>query len=94
VDVRPILISDLLGRYLAHVDVQRKLGLLRPSTAAVYRSTVNAHLLRPFGAIRSDKLTRQHVSAWVAKLADQIDEGDLKPKTFNNVLGLFKTILL
>jgi integrase len=93
-EVRPAPMATVLDQWLERsLAVRVKQGLLKPSTASSYRSMVAAHLRPSFGAVPSDKLGRQHVGEWVGKLADQIVEGDLAPKSYNNVLNLFHAIL-
>lgn len=93
-DVRPTSMATVLDQWLDRsLGLRLKQGLIKPSTAASYRSMVAAHLRPSFGAVPSDKLGRQQVGDWVSRLADQIVEGDLAPKSYNNVLNLFHAIL-
>ncbi|HXG54011.1 MAG TPA: site-specific integrase [Vicinamibacterales bacterium] len=70
-----------------------KQGTLKPSTARSYRSMVRMHLLPAFGDTRSDQLTPQVVAKWSRARADDIDEGALAPKTYNNLVNLLSVIL-
>jgi hypothetical protein len=54
---------------------------------------VRTHLRPTFDGIPSDKLGQKAIEEWVGKLADQIAEGTLAPKSFNNVLNLLAAIL-
>jgi len=72
-EVTPILVSQLLDRWLEHsLEVRVKQGLLKPSTAKSYRSMVREHLRPAFGEYRSDRLTPAVIGEWVARMADRI----------------------
>jgi integrase len=70
-----------------------KQGTLKPSTARSYRSVVRRHLIPAFGDIRSDQLSDHRLAKWSRACADDLADGTLSPKTFNNVLNLLSTIL-
>jgi len=93
-DVKPQLMGDLFDHWLSHsLEVNLKLGKVKPSTAEVYRSTLKAHLRPFFNDHRSDRLTHDVVADWMKAIADDISDGNMAPKTFNNIRGLFHTIL-
>jgi hypothetical protein len=70
-----------------------KLGTLKPSTARSYRSCVRTHLLPAFGDVRSDQLSEHVLAKWSRARADNIADGDLSPKTYNNLVNLLSVIL-
>lgn len=108
-DVKPLPIGDLSNvnggghgpdktglftRWQTHsLDVRVKQGLVKPSTAKSYRSMVAAHLRPAFGEYRSDRLSHAAIAEWAGKMADRIAEGDLAPKSYNNLLNLLHAIL-
>ncbi|MGH9322585.1 MAG: tyrosine-type recombinase/integrase, partial [Vicinamibacteria bacterium] len=92
--VQPIPMGELFDRWLSHsLEVREKQGLMKPSTAKSYRSMVSVHLRPAFQDYRSDRFTAETVSAWVLARADEIADGALSPKFYNNLVNLFHAIL-
>ncbi|MDP9293925.1 MAG: site-specific integrase, partial [Actinomycetota bacterium] len=60
-----VTFADAAGEYLRYVehDLDRK-----PSTVGDYRSSVRAHLLPAFGALRLEDVTAERIEAWKATL--------------------------
>lgn len=93
-ETRPVLMSDLYDRWFTHsLDLRVKQGLIKPSTAKSYRSMLKTHLGPAFGEYRSDRLGHVAITEWASRMADEIAEGSLAPKTYNNVLNLLHAIL-
>ena len=70
-----------------------KQGLLKPSTAKSYRAMVATHLRPAFGDSRSDRLSHAAVGGWAGRKADDIAEGNMAPRYYNNLLNLLHAIL-
>lgn len=93
-DVRPLGVGELFDRWLTEsLDVRRKQGLLKPSTAKSYRSMLQTHLRPSFGEFRSDRLGADAIKTWVAAKADAIEARTMTPKYYNNLLNLLHAIL-
>jgi integrase len=93
-DVRPLVVGDLFDRWLSEsLDVRRKQGLLKPSTAKSYKSMLETHLRPAFGEFRSDRLGADAIKTWVAEKADAIEARTMAPKFYNNLLNLLHAIL-
>ena len=75
------------------VEAAVQQGTLKTSTACSYRSMVRTHLKPAFGAVRSDQLTPQVIAKWSRERAHDIEDGELAPKTFNNLLNLLSAVL-
>ena len=75
------------------VEAAVQQGTLKTSTARSYRSMVRTHLKPAFGAVRSDQLTPQVIAKWSRERAHDIEDGELAPKTFNNLLNLLSAVL-
>ena len=92
--VRPLPMADVFDRWLTHsLEVREKQALLKPSTAKSYRSMVETHLKPAFKDHRSDRLSAEAVNDWVRERADEIAEGALSPKFYNNLVNLLHVIL-
>ena len=92
--VTPITVTALLDAWDdAAVEAAVQQGTLKPSTARSYRSMVRMHLKPAFGAVRSDQLTPQVIAKWSRERAHDIEDGELAPKTFNNLLNLLSAVL-
>jgi integrase len=88
------LMAVVFDRWLTHsLDVRVKQGLLKPSTAKSYRSMLDTHLRPAFKDSRSDQFSAETVNDWVRARADEIAEGTLSPKFYNNLLNLLHVIL-
>lgn len=93
-DVRPLAVGELFDRWLTEsLDVRRKQGLLKSSTAKSYRSMLETHLRPVFGEFRSDRLGADAIKTWVAAKADAIEARTMTPKYYNNLLNLLHSIL-
>jgi integrase len=93
-DVTPALITIVLDRWMVEsMKTRINQGLLKASTARSYTSMINAHLRPAFGAIRSDKLRERAVDEWASDMAQKIADGDMAPKSYNNIVVLFDSIL-
>lgn len=93
-DVRPLVVGELFDRWLTEsLDVRRKQGLLKSSTAKSYRSMLETHLRPTFGEFRSDRLGADAIKTWVAAKADAIAARTMTPKYYNNLLNLLHSIL-
>jgi integrase len=71
-----------------------KQGLLKDSTAKSYRSMLETHLRPAFGEYRSDRLTHAVTAVCARRMADEIAEGNIAPKFYNNLLNLLHAILI
>jgi integrase len=92
--VTPIAMEKLFTAWdAAVVEAGVKRGTLKPSTANSYRSMVRTHLKPAFGSVRSNQLTPHVVAKWSRERADDIADGEMGPKTFNNLLNLLSSIL-
>jgi integrase len=81
-DVRPLTLSAVIDRWLtASLEVRVKQGLLKPSTAKSYRSMV------------ATRLSHAAVGDWAGRMADEIAEGNMAPKYYNNLLNLLHAML-
>ncbi len=92
-DVTPTLMAVVFDDWLTALDTRVKQQLLKPSTAKSYRSMLTMHLRPAFGDIRSDRLRPAVVEHWARARADEIAEGTLAPKTFNNIVNVLSSIL-
>ena len=93
-EIRPLVVSALLNRWLTHsLELRLKQGLLKPSTAKSYRSMVETHLRPSLGEHRSDRLSHEAIAEWALKLTDEINDGNMAPKFYNNLLNLLHAIL-
>ena len=92
--VTPIGVEALFDAWDdAAVEAAVQQGTLKPSTARSYRSMVRMHLKPAFGAVRSDQLTPQVIARWSRARANDIEDGNLAPKTYNNLVNLLSVIL-
>lgn len=93
-DIQPLGVSELLDRWLTQsLEVRVKQGLLKGSTAKSYRSMVTTHLRPAFGEYRSDRLPHSVIGTWAGRMADEIADGNMAPKFYNNLLNLLSSIL-
>jgi integrase len=93
-DVTPALMSTVFERWLTHsLDTRVKQAVLKPSTAKSYKSMLATHLRPAFDEIRSDRLRAAVIVDWARNRAEEISDGDLAPKTYNNILNLLSAIL-
>jgi integrase len=93
-DVTPQPMTTVFDRWVSHsLDVRRKQGVLKPSTAKSYQSMLTTHLRPAFGEIRSDRFRAAVVADWAHTKADEIATGDMSPKFFNNLVNLLHVIL-
>ena len=93
-DVTPTLMAAVFDRWLTHsLDVRVKQGLLKVSTAKIYKSMLTTHLRPAFGEIRSDRLRPAVLADWARERADEIAVGELAPKFYNNLLNLLHAVL-
>jgi integrase len=94
VHVQPLLMDAVFDRWLSHsLEVRKKTALLKPSTAKSYKSMLATHLRPAFKDVRSDRFTAETVGEWVRERADDIADGTLAPKTYNNLLNLLHVIM-
>jgi integrase len=92
--VTPIAMTQLFTEWeAAAVEAAVQLGNLKPSTARSYRSMVKTHLLPAFGGMRSDQLDARAIERWSRARAADIDDGEVAPKTYNNLVNLLSVIL-
>jgi integrase len=68
---------------------ERKVNI-KPSTRTSYRGILDNHLLPYFGEMRVVNIERNHILDYVK---DEVAEGDLSPKTLNNILVTLHQIL-
>ena len=92
--VTPIMMKKLFDAWDdAAVTAAVKQGTLKPSTARSYRSMVRMHLTPAFGSVRSDQLTPQVIAKLSRARANDIVDGELAPKTYNNLVNLLSVSL-
>ena len=92
--VRPIPMEDLFDKWLTEsLEVRVKQGLLKLSTAKSYRSMIATHLRPAFREARSDQMSASRVDAWVREKANDIADGTLAAKTYNNLVNLLHAIV-
>jgi Phage integrase family len=92
--VTPIKVEALFDAWEdAAVAAAVQRGTMKPSTARSYRSMVRMHLKPAFGFVRSDQFTPHVVAKWSRERAHDIEDGELAPKTYNNLVNLFSVIL-
>jgi integrase len=76
--------AEFVPRYLEdHVKANRE----KPSTQLAKRQVCNAHLIPAFGHLRLNEITIEDVQRLKLALADR------SPKTLNNVLSIFNSIM-
>ncbi len=76
--------AEFVPRYLAdHVRANRE----KPSTQIAKQQVCASHLIPAFGRLRLDEITIEDVQRLKLALADR------SPKTLNNVLAIFNTVL-
>jgi integrase len=93
-EVQPLPMGIVFDRWLSDsLAIRVKQGLLKPSTEKSYRSMLATHLRPAFGEYRSDMLRHGDVNAWAKRMADEIAEGSMAPKSYNNLLNLLHAIL-
>ena len=92
-EVKPALMRDVFRAWLSDLDTRQKLGEIKPSTAASYRSGVKRHFNPALGDYRSDQLTASVMKKWRAELADKVASGAMSQQSFNNLLTLLRSIL-
>jgi integrase len=92
-DFKPTLMDDVFNRWLQHLHTHENFGKVKFSTARCYRLMVEQHYRPAFGQYRSDHLTAEVVNAWTAQLAQRIANQQMRPKTYNNLITLLKSIL-
>lgn len=85
--------GDVFSTWLQHLETEEILGNVKDSTARTYRKMVELHFRSEFGQHQSDQLSSEAITAWKKKLAERIAKGQLKPKSFNNLITLMKGIL-
>lgn len=91
---QPAAMKDVFDRWIKYsVDVRLKQGNLKPSTAKSYRSMLKVHLRPAFDSLRSNQITHHAIDNWIRDLADRIEQEQISPKTYNNLLNLLKAIL-
>lgn len=94
-DVQPLATKEVFDCWLDDsLGLRIKQGLLKDSTAKSYRSMLETHLRPAFGEYRSDRLTHAVTAAWARRMADEIAEGNIAPKFYNNLLNLLHAILI
>jgi integrase len=94
VDVQPALMGQVFDRWIEHsLDVRRKEGSLKPSTAKSYRSMVDEHLRPAFAAYASDRLTLGVVEHWRSGIAEKIAAATMAPKFYVNLRNLLHAIV-
>jgi integrase len=54
---------------------------------------VRVHINPAFGSVRSDQLTPHVFAKWSRERANDIEDGELAPKTYNNLVNLLSVIL-
>jgi integrase len=82
-----------LTAYLSDLAHRLRLGSLSPSTVAAYRSVLRQHLAPWLAALRLDRLTVEDVQAWTVALSEDVEAGDISPKTYNNVLAVWQALV-
>jgi integrase len=93
-EVSPIVMNDLLDIWITQsLDVRLNQGLLKHSTSKSYKSMIEKHLRPAFGDIRTDQLTHKVLSGWERLKSEDIAQGELSRKSYNNLLNLLKSIL-
>lgn len=91
-DVQPLGMKEVFDCWLDNsLRLRIKQGLLKDSTAKSYRSMLETHLRPAFGGCRSDRLTHAVAAAWARRMADEIAEGNIAPKFYNNLLHAILT---
>jgi integrase len=91
-DLKPTPMDAVFTQWLRHLQTQEHLGKVKFSTARCYRLMVEQHYRPAFGQYRSDRLTAEVIHGWTAQLAERIAKQDLRPKTYNNLIVLLKSI--
>jgi integrase len=82
-----------LAAYLADLQHRHRLGAVSPSTYAAYTSILRCHLAPWLTDLRLARLTPQDVATWTAHLSEDVADGTLAPKTYNNVLGVWSALV-
>jgi integrase len=75
--------AEFLPRYFDHVKANRQ----KPTTQRAKRETCANHLIPVLGHLRLDEITPEHVQQLKLRLADR------SPKTLNNTLAIYNTIV-
>ncbi len=91
--VTPTLMTDVFERWKDALIAAETLGQIKRSTRRGYVSVVTHHLIPFFGAVKSDALSSRKVSDWKHQAAEDIANGELTSKTFNNAVGVLSTCL-
>ena len=92
--VRKVPMDEVFDRWLSHsLEVREMTGELKPSTVGSYKWLLERHLRPAFGRYRSDRLTAKVVGDWRREMAERIASSTLAPKTFNNALNLFSSVI-
>ncbi len=90
-ETAPITFSEFADRYLTeYAEVKLKRGDLKPSTLDAYRSMLSIHLLPFFGRMKLPAISPAVVRHFAAEKAEALGQGDLKPKSYNNILTFLK----
>jgi len=92
-ELKPTIMDDVFDAWLRHLKTNEHLGKVKYSTSRCYRLMVEQHFRPAFGQYRSDQLTAEAINGWIAGLAERIGKQDLRPKTYNNLVTLLKSIL-
>ncbi len=83
--------ADAAAEFLRHAEQDRD---VKPSTLRDYRSTINAHLLPPFGAMRLEDITTELIERWRADVPARKPGQTLSNRTKNKLLvvlhGIFE----
>ena len=87
-EVRPALMGEVLDKWLADLKTRRAEGNIKPSTERNYTSMVEAHLRPLLGDYRSNEVTTRTIDGWRRAMLER----GLAPKSFNNAVGLLRTI--
>lgn len=83
--------ADAAAEFLRHAEQDRD---VKPSTLRDYRSTINAHLIPPFGAMRVEDITTPLIERWRADVPARKPGQMLSNRTKNKLLvvlhGIFE----
>lgn len=93
-ETAPITFNDFAARHLAeYAEVKLKRGDMKESTLDSYRSMLTTHLRSFFGGMRLSAISPAVVRHFAAEKAEALGRGDLKPKTYNNMLTFLNGML-
>ena len=83
--------ADAAAEFLRHAEQDRD---VKPSTLRDYRSTINAHMIPPLGAMRVEDVTTELIERWRADVPARKPGQTLSNRTKNKLLvvlhGIFE----